>query len=48
MDNYEQLQIPSVTAELALDCNVITTVLKLIELRVLVMFKEQVHYLILD
>ena len=31
MDNYEQLQIPSVTAELALDCNVITTVLKLIE-----------------
>ena len=48
MDSYEQLQIPLVTAELALDCNVITTVLKLIELRVLVMFKEQIRYLILD
>lgn len=48
MDNYEQPQIPSVTAELALDCNVITTVLRLTELRVLVMFKEQIRYLILD
>lgn len=29
MDNYEQPEMPSVTAELALDCSVITTVLRL-------------------